>query len=321
MKIIILDGYTANPGDLSWAELEKLGELTVYDRTPKELTAQRMQGAEVVYTNKTVITEEMMEQCPELRFIGVLATGYNVVDIEAARKRGIVVANVPAYSTASVAQLTMALLLELCHHAGAHSDAVMRGDWSRSEDFCFWNYPLTELDGKTMGIIGYGQIGQAVARLARAFGMKVAAYSHHGIPAERLSEGISSVSLEELYAQSDVISLHCPLSDSSKEMICKESIDKMKDGVLLINTGRGPLICEADLREALESRKVGGAAVDVACTEPIPEDSPLLQAPNMIITPHIAWAPREARQRLLNIAVENLKAYLNGSPVNDVTQK
>lgn len=318
MKIVILDGYTANPGDLSWEGIGALGELTVYDRTAPELTAQRMQGAEAVFTNKTVITEEIMEKYPDLRFISVLATGVNVVDLKAAKERGIVVSNVPGYSTDSVAQFTIALLLELCHHVGAHCDAVRQGEWNRRGDFCFWNFPLMELAGKTMGIIGFGQIGRAVARIALSLGMKVAAYGHHGIADEYLTDGVESVGLDELYRRSDIISLHCPLTEENREMICSFSIEKMKDGVLLLNTARGGLICEKDLREALESGKVGGAAVDVAGKEPIPKDSPLLGAKNMIITPHIAWASFEARQRLLDISEKNLKAYLAGKPIHVV---
>ena len=310
MKIVILDGFTENPGDLSWDGLRACGDLTVYDRTPADLTA--------VFTNKTIISAEIMEKCPALKFIGVLATGVNIVDIKAASDRGIVVSNVPAYGTASVAQFTMALLLELCHHVGAHSQAVKNGEWGSCPDFCFWKYPLTELAGKTMGIIGFGNVGRTVARMALAFGMKVLAYSHHEIPGELLTDGIRSVDLEELYRQADVISLHCPLSEKNTGMINKQSIARMKDGVFLINTARGPLINEADLKEALESGKVGGAAVDVISREPAAADNPLLKAPNMIITPHIAWAPREARQRLMDITVENMKAYLDGRPIHVV---
>lgn len=318
MKIVILDGYTENPGDLSWEGIEQYGELTVYDRTPPELAEERMEGAEAVFTNKTLITASLMEKCPELRFIGVLATGVNVVDLKAASRLGIVVSNVPAYGTASVAQFTMALLLELCHHVGDHSTAVREGAWSRCSDFCFWNYPLIELSGKIMGIIGFGNVGRTVARLASAFGMRVLVYSHHRIPEKYLTDGIKSVGLEELYRESDVISLHCPLSEENKGMMNRESIAKMKDGVLLINTARGPLICEEDLCDALESGKVAGAAADVLSREPAAADNPLLKAPNMIITPHIAWAPREARQRLMDISVANLKAYTQGKPIHVV---
>lgn len=320
MKIVILDGHAENPGDLSWEGIGSMGDLTVYERTAEEQIEERIGDARAVLTNKTPITEETMRKCPNLEYVGVLATGVNVVDLEAARERGITVTNVPAYSTDSVAQLTMALLLELCHHVGAHSDAVKAGEWSRCPDFCFWNYPLVELAGKKMGIIGFGRIGQAVARLAKAFGMEVLAYGHHGIRGELLEEGMRGVSLEELYAQADVVSLHCPLTEENRGMICLESIEKMKPGVFILNTARGPLINEEDLREGILSKRVGGAAVDVAVREPIPADSPLLTAPNLIITPHIAWAPREARERLMNTAVENLRAYLAGDPVNVVNK-
>lgn len=319
MKIVVLDGYTENPGDLSWSSIEALGELTVYERTPKELCAERMRDAEAVFTNKTVITGREMEACPNLKFIGVLATGYNVVDVEAASKSGITVCNIPSYGTTAVAQFTMALLLELCHHVGEHSGCVMRGEWSRSKDWCFWNYPLIELAGKTMGIIGYGRIGQAVGKLAQAFGMRVLAYDT-GVLSLEQQEGVQQTDLDRLLKESDVISLHCPLFDSTKGMINKENIGKMKDGVMILNASRGPLICETDLREALESGKVAGAAADVVSTEPIEPDNALLGAPNMIITPHIAWATKEARERLMNIAAENLRAWKEGSPVNMVNR-
>lgn len=318
MKIVILDGYTENPGDLSWDELGKLGELTVYERSSPAETAERMQGAEAVFTNKTVISDEIMGKCPGLKFIGVLATGVNIVDLGAAAKRNIVVSNVPSYGWPSVAQFTMALLLEMCHHVGEHSRAVKEGEWSRCPDFCFWKYPLVELAGKTIGIIGYGHVGQAVARLALAFGMKVLVCGRREIPDALLTEGIRKTDLEELYRQADVITLHCPLTEENRGMINRQSIEKMKDGVFLINTARGPLIDEHDLKNALESGKVGGAAADVVSSEPVSADNPLLNAPNMIITPHIAWAPKEARQRLMDITVENLKAYIQGSPVHVV---
>ncbi len=319
MKIVVLDGYTENPGDLSWEGLEKLGDLTVYDRTPKELVAERMQGAEAVFTNKTVIREEDMAKCQTLRFIGVLATGYNIVDLDGARKHQITVSNVPAYSTRTVAQFTMALLLEMCDHVGEHSRAVKEGEWSNCIDFCFWKYPLIELAGKTMGIIGYGRIGQEVAKIARAFGMEVIVSSHHKIAEELLADSIRSAGLEEVFGQADIITLHCPLTEETKELICKDSIARMKDGVKIINTGRGPLINEQDLADALKSGKVSGAAVDVASVEPIPAESPLLTAPNMIITPHIAWAAKEARERLMDITVQNLEAYINGNPIHVVS--
>lgn len=321
MKIVVLDGYTENPGDLSWDGFRQFGEVIVYDRTPKELILSRMDGAEVVFTNKVVITRKIIEASPALRFIGTLSTGYNTVDLEAADERQIPVSNIPSYSTQAVAQLTMALLLEICHHVGAHSAQVMAGKWSNCPDFCFWSYPSMELAGKTMGIIGYGNIGQAVARLTVAFGMNVIAYGHHGIKEELLTEHVRSVSLEELYKESDVISLHCPLTKENMAMIRKDSIAKMKDGVILLNTARGPLICEQDLKEALVSGKVSCAAMDVVETEPIPEDSPLLSAPNVLITPHIAWAAKETRQRLMDIAVENLSAYVHGKPIHVVNLK
>ncbi|WP_333648579.1 D-2-hydroxyacid dehydrogenase [Lacrimispora sp.] len=319
MKIVILDGYTENPGDLSWSGMEQIGEVTVYDRTPQELIIQRIGDAEAVYTNKTPLTKSTLEACPSIKYIGVLATGYNVVDIEAAKERGIPVSNIPSYGTEAVAQFTIALLLELCHHIGDHSRSVMAGDWTRSEDFCYWNYPLTELAGKTMGIIGFGRIGQAVAKIAQALGMKILAYSRtreEGLETEtcRYAE------LDELLANSDVISLHCPLHPDTQGMINKETIAKMKDHVMILNSSRGPLIVEEDLKEALNSGKVGGAAVDVVSAEPMKADNPLLKARNCIITPHIAWAPKETRQRLMNIAVDNLRAYAEGCPQNVVNK-
>lgn len=317
MKIVILDGYTENPGDLSWDGFRKYGEVTVYDRTPEELTAERIGDAEVVYTNKTPITREILEQCPGIRFIGTLATGYNVVDIKAAAEKKIPVCNIPGYGTAAVAQFTMGLLLELCHHIGAHSDSVKAGEWSSCPDFCYWKYPQMELAGKTMGIIGFGSIGREVGRLAQAFGMEVLAYSRTR-RTELESEHCRYADLDELLASSDVISLHCPLFPETEGMISRESIEKMKDGVLILNTARGPLIVEKDLREALDSGKVGGAALDVVSREPISRENPLLGAENIIITPHIAWAPKESRQRLMDIAVDNLRAFVEGKPVHVV---
>ena len=310
MKIVVLDGHTENPGDLSWAELEKLGELTVYAFSEPAEAAERMADAEIVLTNKTVITREMIESHPHLRMIGVLATGFNVVDTVAAAERHIPVCNVPSYATDAVAQYTFALLLELCHRVGAHNQAVQEGRWTQGREFCFWDYPQIELSGKTMGLIGYGRIGKAVERIARAFDMTVL----HTTPSGR--EG--SVSLDEVLRQSDVISLHCPLTKENRHLISHETIAKMKPGVLLINTGRGPLVDEAALREALLNGHVAGAAMDVTEQEPIPADSPLLGLDNCLITPHIAWAAKEARQRLMNTVVENVRAFLQGSPVNVV---
>ncbi len=319
MKIVVLDGYTENPGDLSWDALAQLGELTVYDRTdPRDeaLIISRMAGAELVFTNKTPITRAAIDACPRLRFIGILATGYNVVDCAYAREKGIPVSNVPAYGTASVSQFSIALLLELCHHIGHHDRAVHEGRWERCADWCFWDYPLIELEGKTMGIIGFGRIGQAEGRIARALGMRVLAHDLHPTDAGR--ELADYVDLDTLYARADVISLHCNLTPENTGMICAASIEKMKDGVLIVNNARGPLINEADLAAALESGKVAGAALDVVSTEPIRGDNPLLHAKNCILTPHISWAPIESRQRIMDCTVENAKAFLNGTPTNVV---
>ncbi len=317
MKIVILDGYTENPGDLSWDGFRQFGEVTVYDRTPAEQTVERIGDADIVYTNKTPITKEVLEQCPGIRYIGTLATGYNVVDVETAAKRGIPVCNVPGYGTAAVAQFTIGLLLELCHRIGAHSDSVKAGQWSACPDFCYWNFPQMELAGKTMGIVGFGSIGREVGRLAQAFGMEVLAYSRTRRP-ELETEHCRFVTLEELFERSDVISLHCPLFPETEGMINRSAIEKMKDGVLLLNTARGQLIVEEDLRAALDRGKVGGAALDVVAKEPISPDNPLLGAENIILTPHIAWAPKESRQRLMDIAVGNLKAFVDGKAVNVV---
>ncbi len=315
-KIVILDGHTLNPGDLSWSGFEALGSVAVYDRTEKGDILRRIGDAEIVFTNKTPLTQETISACPNLRYIGVLATGYNVVDADAARARGVPVSNVPAYSTGAVAQLATALLLEICHHVGRHSDAVYAGRWSESPDFCFWETPLIELAGKTLGIVGFGRIGRATAQIARALGMNVLAHSR-----TETDEGRSLaeyVPLESLYARSDVISLHCPLTDETRGMINRDSIARMKDGVILINTGRGPLIVEQDLADALNGGKVYAAGLDVVSEEPIRADDPLLHAKNCLITPHIAWAPKETRRRLMAIAVDNLRSFLNGTPANIV---
>lgn len=311
MKIVVLDGYTLNPGDISWQGFQQFGEITVYDRTPPELILERLAGAQIVLTNKTPLNREILESCPSIRYIGVLATGYNVVDVDAAKEMHIPVCNIPTYGTAAVAQYAFALLLELCHRVGHHNAAVQAGRWGQSGDFCFWDYPLVELAGKTMGIIGYGRIGQATAAIARAFGMKVVAYDTNVSTSE-------CVQLEELLAASDVISLHCPLFPQTLGIINRNTISWMKDGVLLINTSRGPLINDSDLREALLSGKVAGAAVDVVSTEPITADNPLLGLDNCLITPHIAWAPKESRQRLMDTAVDNVRAFLSGMPQNVV---
>ena len=318
-----MDGYAENPGDLSWEGFEKLGELTVYDRTPRENVEEilrRIGDAEIICTNKTLIGREVIERAPKLRYIGVLATGYNVVDVDAAAERGIPVTNIPSYGTAAVAQHMMALLLEICNRTGHHSQAVHEGRWQRSEDFCFWDYPLMELAGKTVGIIGYGHIGKAAARLAGAFGMKVIACRRpgHSVLENVQDDGVSMVTIEELFERADVISVHCPLFPETEGLICRENISKMKDGVIIINTARGPIVREKDLAEALNSGKVYAAGVDVVSTEPIRDDNPLLTARNCFITPHIAWASRESRQRLMDTAVDNLRAFLAGEPVNVV---
>ena len=317
MKIVVLDGYTENPGDLSWDELGKFGELTVYDRTKAEDVVARIGDAEVVYTNKTPITRETLDACPNVKFISVLATGYNVIDVDAARERGIPVTNIPTYGTDAVSQFAIALLLEMCHHVGEHSEAVKNGEWTNNEDWTFWKHPLIELAGKTMGIIGFGRIGQGTGRIAQALGMKVVAYDAHKRP-ELVTDTCRYVELDELFSESDFISLHCPLFKETEGIINKDNIAKMKDGVKIINTSRGPLIVEEDLKNALNSGKVSGAGVDVVSTEPIKADNPLLQAKNIYITPHIAWAPKESRQRLMDIAVDNLRAYAEGSPINMV---
>ena len=316
MKIVVLDGYTLNPGDLSWDGIGGLGELSVYDRTPEDQVVERIGDAEIVFVNKVKMTREILKQT-RIKYIGVLATGYNVVDTEAAAELGIAVSNIPTYGTDSVAQMVFALLLELCHHVGAHDEAVKKGQWSRSQDFCFWNFPLMELAGKTMGIIGYGRIGQRTGEIARAFGMKVLAYNRK--PNRELeSEALKFVELEELYAQSDIISLHCPLNESTQGIINKDSIRLMKESVIIINTSRGPLIVEQDLADALNYGKVYGAGLDVLAIEPVKEDNPLLTAKNTFITPHIAWAPRESRQRLMEIAASNVKSFLDGRAENIV---
>lgn len=319
MKIVVLDGCAANSGDISWESLEKYGELTVYDRTEYEDVVSRIGDAELVTTNKTVIDRRVIESCPNLRYVGVLATGYNVVDLDAAKEHGIVVTNVPAYSTEAVAQFTFALLLELANHVGVHSDSVLAGGWVRSKDFSYSVMPTMEISGKTLGVIGYGSIGQRVAEIAHAFGMKVLVSSR--TEKELPEDGwIRWVSREELFAQADVISIHCPLFPETKGMVNRETIELMKKTAFVINTARGGCIVEQDLAAALNSGRIAGAAVDVVSQEPMKEDNPLLTAKNIIITPHIAWAPREVRQRLLQIAGDNMGAFLEGHPINVVNR-
>lgn len=320
MKIVILDGYTENPGDLSWASLEKLGNLTVYDRTSLTDEAEildRIGDAEAVYTNKTPLSAATLKKAAgTLKFIGVLATGYNVVDTDAAKELGITVCNIPTYGTAAVGQFAIGLLLEICHHIGHHNEAVRAGRWNTCPDWCFWDYPLIELENKTMGIIGFGRIGQRTGRIAAALGMKVLAYDEH--PSDSGRNIAEYADLDTLLSSSDVISLHCPLFPSTQGIINKDTIRKMKDGVIILNNSRGPLIVEQDLADALKSGKVAAAGLDVVSTEPIRADNPLLDAPNCIITPHISWTPAESRQRLMDTAVENLRSFVNGTPINVV---
>lgn len=322
MKIVVLDGYALNPGDLSWAALKSLGECKIYDRTSFTDDAEiisRIGDAQIVFTNKTPLTKKILDACANVKYIGVLATGYNVVDVTAAKAKNIPVTNIPDYSTQATAQFAFALLLEICHHVAHHNQAVQEGRWESSPDFCFWDYPLIELAGKTMGIIGYGRIGQTTGKLAQAFGMKVIAFSPSREVGTELND-CSFVTLDELFKSSDVIALHCILNDSTQGIICKENIAKMKDGVIIINNGRGGLVVEEDLREALDSGKVLAAGVDVVSAEPIKGDNPLLGAKNCFITPHISWASKESRARLMQIAVDNLKSFLMGKPVNVVNK-
>ena len=317
MKMVVLDGYTENPGDLSWDGLREFGELTVYDRTGSEdQVIARIGEAEVVFVNKVPITKRVLEECPNIKFISVLATGYNVIDIKAAAEKGIVVSNIPSYGTAAVAQFAIALLLEVCHHVAHHSEAVHQGRWAANPDWCFWDYPLIELQGKTMGIIGFGRIGQATGRIAKAMGMKVIAYSRS--VREDGKDIAEYVDLDTLLRTSDVIALHCPLFPETEGIINKANIAKMKDGVIIINNSRGQLVVEQDLADALNSGKVYAAGLDVVSTEPIREDNPLLKAKNCLITPHISWAPKESRQRIMDMSYNNLKAFAEGKPINVV---
>lgn len=317
-KIVILDGYTENPGDLSWDIIEKFGELTVYDRTPKEEIVNRIGDADIVITNKTPITAETLNACPSIKFISVLATGYNIVDVEACKAKGIPVSNIPTYGTEAVGQFIIAMLLEICHHVAHHSDAVYQGRWEKNDDWCFWDYPLIELAGKTMGIIGFGRIGQTTGKIAKAMGMNILAVD--SFENQSGKEIATYVSLDELLTKSDVIALHCPLFPETEGVICKENIKKMRDGVIILNNSRGPLIVEQDLADALNSGKVYAAGIDVVATEPIIRDNPLLKAKNCLITPHISWAPKEARQRIMEMSADNISAFLSGSPVNVVNK-
>lgn len=319
MKIVVLDGFTLNPGDLSWDAMKKFGELTVYERTPVEQVVERAAGAEIVFTNKTPVGQEAINQLPGLKFIGVLATGYNIVHTDAAKTKGIVVSNVPGYGTTSVVQHTFALLLELCLRVQRHSDAVTDGKWERSKDFCFWDYPLVELTGKTMGVIGFGTIGKQVGDVATAFGMKLIGNSRTKTD-QTPRKNFRWAEIPELLQQSDVVSIHCPLFPETKGLINKETLQLMKSSAFLLNTSRGPIVVDQDLADALNSGRIAGAGIDVLSTEPPPPGNPLIGAKNCIITPHIAWATKEARERLMQASVNNLAAFVQGRPVNVVNK-
>jgi glycerate dehydrogenase len=317
-KLVVLDGYCLNPGDLDWAELEKLADVAVYDRTPAEEVAKRVGDAAFAMTNKSLLGRETLAKCPNLRYIGVLATGYNIVDVAAAKERGITVANIPTYGTDSVAQHAIALTLELAIGAGAHAESTRAGDWSKNPDWCYWKAPLVELSGKTMGIVGFGRIGRRTAKIADALGMKVVAHDEVQMNPPDY-DGFRWAGLDELLAASDVVSLHCPLTATNKEMMNAERLKKMKPSAFLINTSRGPLVNDQDLADALNQGVIAGAGLDVLAVEPPAAGNPLLRAKNCIVTPHIAWATKEARARLMGIAVDNLRAYLSGGPVNVVS--
>ena len=316
MKIVVLDGYTENPGDLSWDGLRALGELTVYDRTRPEEAASRIQDAEIIVTNKVPVTRALLDQCTGIRYVSVLATGYNVVDLKAASERGIPVSNVPAYSTAAVGQFTIGMLLEICCQIGFHDRSVHNGDWAACPDFCYWKTPLIELAGKTIGIIGFGRIGRQTGAIARAMGMQVLATGSR--PCDEGRAIAEYVDLDTVLRQSDVISLHCPLFPETTGIINKDTIAKMKDGVIILNMARGPMIVEEDLAQALNSGKVYAAGMDVVSQEPIRADNPLLTAKNCFITPHIAWASRECRQRIMDITEQNIRSFLEGNVRNRV---
>ena len=319
MKIVVLDGYALNPGDLSWQGFEELGEVTVYDRTSytdKQEIIERIGDAEAILTNKTPITADVLKACPQLTYIGVLATGYNVVDLAAAKEQGITVTNIPSYSTNAVAQATFALLLEVTNQVGHHNRSVHQGDWQTSKDFSYWQTPLMELAGKTIGLIGYGAIAQAVATIAHAFQLKVIYFNHRPKPAQ--ADWAKQVSLAELYQEADIISLHVPQFPETEKMIDRTALAQMKSSAILINTARGGLIDEAAVAEALQTGQIAALAADVVSKEPIAADNPLLQAPNCYLTPHIAWAPAETRRRLMGIAVANLSGFKAGTPQNVV---
>lgn len=317
MKIVVLDGYALNPGDLGWDGIRKFGDLVVHDRTAADEVLTRAKGAAILFTNKTPVREDIINQLPDLRFIGVLATGYNIVDVEAATKKNIIVCNIPDYGSYSVAQLTFALLLELCHHVQRHSDTVFNGKWTAAKDWCYWDFPLVELKGKVLGIIGFGSIGQKVADMGTAFGMSVLGSARTRTDQSH-RKNFRWVDIPELLRESDVVSIHCPLTPETQGLINAKSLRTMKKTAFLLNTSRGPIIVDGDLSEALNSDVIAGAAIDVLSTEPPRNGNPLFGAKNLIITPHIAWATREARVRLMEIAVRNLDSFINGTPTNVV---
>jgi glycerate dehydrogenase len=319
MKLVVLDGYTLNPGDLNWEGIKKFGNLEVHDRTAESLIVERCKGAEIIFTNKTPLRESVLSQLPDLKYIGVLATGYNVVDVDYAKTRGIAVANVPGYGTASVVQMTFALLLELCQHVQSHSDSVRQGDWASSPDFCYWNYPLIELEGKSIGIIGFGSIGQKVADIATAFGMNIIGFSRTRSDQSH-RKNFKWAELNDLLKESDVVSVHCPLFPETQGIINKGSLRLMKRTAFFLNTSRGPLMVDQDLADALNEGIIAGAGIDVLSVEPPSANNPLFKAKNCLITPHIAWATKEARSRLMGIAENNLSSFLNQKPINIVNK-
>jgi len=319
MRLVVLDGYTLNPGDLNWEGIKKFGDLEVHDRTPESLIVERCKGAEIIFTNKTPLREAVLSQLPDLKYIGVLATGYNVVDVDYAKTKGIAVSNVPGYGTASVVQMTFALLLELCQHVQSHSDSVRQGGWAASPDFCYWNYPLIELEGKSIGIIGFGSIGQKVADIATAFGMNIIGFSRTRSDQSH-RKNFKWAELNDLLKESDVISVHCPLFPETQGIINKDSLRLMKRTAFFLNTSRGPLMVDQDLADALNEGIIAGAGIDVLSVEPPSADNPLFKAKNCLITPHIAWATKEARSRLMGIAENNLSSFLNQNPINIVNK-
>ncbi len=319
MKIVVLDGYAMNPGDLTWNGLQALGDVMIYERSSEKEIIERTKGAEIVLTNKVSLPAHIIEALPALKYIGVMATGYNMIDMDCANKQGIVVTNVPGYSTPSVVQLTFSLLLELCYHTQRHSDAVMKGKWTASPDFCFWDYPLTELFGKTLGIIGFGSIGQKVADVGVAFGMSILAYSRTKTDQSHRKNFRWAAEQEELLAQADIVSLHCPLTPQTENLINAESLSIMKPSAVIINTSRGGLIDAQALADALNEGRISGAGIDVLPVEPPPIDNPIFNAKNCLVTPHIAWATKESRLRLMDVVIGNIKSFLNGQSVNVIS--